>query len=241
MRPKRLLVAALAVGIAASVSGVAIGAPAVQTIDVQVGGKAKPKLDRKKFKKTSIEVETTVHDQANPDGIPPKANRALINFDRKNVKFKPNAAQGCDPAQIENTTTETAKGVCGASVVGKGSAIAALPFGPGGARQDFPAAVTAFNDATQRGLLLHSRVDSLGTTVVLKGELQGKTLDVAIPPLGGGVGAIAQFEAKVKKGKYVQARCKGKKFKTTSEWSYNDAPNATATDKQKCKRKKKRR
>ena len=75
---------------------------------------------------------------------------------------------------------------------------------------------------------------------MLVGTLQGTTLDVAIPPLGGGVGAIASFETTVKKGKYVQFRCKKKSFKYTSTFTYTDTPSAYAEDSQKCKQKKKR-
>ena len=234
MRNKRLIgglavVAALAMG----VTGVAIGAPATQTIDVIIGGKAKPTLPKKEFKKTSIDVTTTTTDAANPAGIPPKATKAVIKFDPKDVKFDPKAAPKCDPNEIENTTTEAADAACGPAQVGSGSAVAVLPFG--GSIQRFPAVVTAYNRADAKGILLHSRVPDLSTTVVLKGVLNKTTLSVDIPPLGGGVGAIGEFKTVVKKGKYVQARCSDKSLKTTSTFTYSDAPQASASDKQKCK------
>ena len=173
----------------------------VQTIDGVLGGKATPKFDKKKFKKTSVEVTTTTSDADNPAGMPPKANKAEIKFDKKDMKFDTKAAKGCDPNAIENTSTEAALSACGSAKVGSGSAVAALPFGAGGTRQDFPATVTAFNRSDAKGILLHSRVDSLGTTVVLKGSLSGTNLSIDIPPLGGGVGAISEFNSKIKKGK----------------------------------------
>jgi hypothetical protein len=234
MRNKRLIGALAVTGaLAVGITGVAIGAPATQTLDVIIGGKAKPTLPKKEFKKTSIDVTTTTSDQANPAGIPPKAVRAVLKFDPKDVKFDPKAAPTCDPNQIENTTTETAMSVCGQAKVGSGTAIAALPVG--GARQNFDAVVTAFNRADAKGILLHSRVNALGTTVVLKGVLNKTTLSVDIPPLGGGVGAIAEFKTKVQKGKYVQARCSDKSLKTTSTFTYSDAPSTTVSDTQKCK------
>lgn len=235
MRKKRFLTGAVVAALVASVAAVAIGAPAVQTIDVIVGGKAKPKFSTTNFKGTKIDVTTTTSDQANPSGIPPKANKAVIVFDKRNMKFDPKAAPTCNKAQLENTTTEAAKAACGPAQVGAGSAIAALPFGVGGTRQDFPAVVTAFNNGDSAGVLLHSRVAALGTTVVLPGSLNGTTLTVDIPPLGGGVGAIAEFKTVVQSGKYVQARCKKKTIKTTSTFTFNDAPPATATDAQKCR------
>lgn len=236
MRSKRYLIGAVVAVLVASVAAVAIGAPANQTIDVIVGGKAKPKFDKKKFKKTKIDVTTATFDEANPDGIPPKANKAVIKFDKKNIKFDTKAAPTCLPNQIENTTTEAAKAACGPAQVGSGSAIASLSFG--GARQDFNAVVTAFNRGDGKGILLHSRVvPPLNTTVVLLGSIRGTTLSVDIPPLAGGTGAIAEFKTVVKKGKYVQARCKNKKIKTNSTFYFNDADPASATDKQKCKQK----
>ena len=237
MRNKRWMIVALGSTIALAFASTAISAPAVQTIDATLGGKTTPKFDKKKFKGTSVEVTTTTADQANPSGMPPKATQAVIQFDKKDVKFDPKAVPGCDPNAIENTTTDAAKAACGSSIVGSGSGVASLPFGQGGARQDFNAVVTAFNRGDANGILLHSRVDALGTTVVLKGTLSGSKLTVEIPPLGGGVGAIASFNTKVKKGKYVQGRCTSKTIKTTGTFTFTDAPTATATDTQKCKQK----
>ena len=236
MRNKRLIGALAVTGaLAVGISGVAIGAPATQTLDVIIGGKAKPALPKKEFKKTSIDVTTTTSDAANPAGIPPKATQAVLKFDPKDVKFDPKAAPKCDPAEIENKTTEAAEAVCGQANVGHGSGVAVLPFG--GSIQSFPAVVTAYNRADEKGILLHSRVNALGTTVVLKGVLNKSTLTVEIPPLGGGAGAIGEFQTTVKKGKYVQARCSDKKLKTTSTFTYSDAPATTVSDTQPCKQK----
>lgn len=240
MRNKRFLVGVFVLAVSIIVPSSAFGAAAaIQTIEAELGGKTTPKFDKKKFKATSIEVETTTADAANPDVLlPPKATRALIVFDKKDVKFNPKAVPGCANTQIAGTTTAAALAACGAAKVGAGDATAALPFGPGGTRQNFPVVVTAFNNGDANGILLHSRVDSLGTTTTLVGTLQGSTLDVAIPPLGGGVGAIAQFRTKVKAKDYVQGRCKDKKINTKGTFFFSDGPtSATATDEQTCKRK----
>jgi hypothetical protein len=55
-----------------ALSGVALAATATITIDGHVGGKEKPKFDRKKFKATRIDIDTTTADSANPSAIPPK-------------------------------------------------------------------------------------------------------------------------------------------------------------------------
>jgi hypothetical protein len=241
MRNKRYLVGALALAISMLFASSALAITNVtQTVDGVLGGKEKPKFDKKKFKKTSVKVTTTTADADNPSGMPPKANTAIITFDKKDVKFDSKAVPGCDPNAIENTTTDAARAACGDSEVGQGSAQAALPFGVGGTRQDFGANVVAFNRSDAKGILLHSRVDALGTTVVLKGTLNGVVLTVDIPPLGGGVGAIAEFDTFVKAGKYIQGRCKDKKINYTGEFRFNDAPTAVAQDEQRCKQKKKK-
>ena len=241
MRMKRfLIVACVAVG-AMAIPTAAFGITANQGLEVEMGGKTKPKFDKKKFKGTKIEVTTTTEDADNPGGMPPKANNAKLTFSKKDVKFDPDAAPGCSASQISGTTTEAAQGVCGEAQVGAGDAIAALPFGAGGARQDFPVVVTAFNSADQDGILLHSRVGPpLNTTTTLVGTLSGTVLNVVVPPLGGGIGAIALFHTTVQEGKYVQARCKKTTIKTDSTFTFNDAPPANVSDSQQCKQKKKK-
>lgn len=237
MRKKHLLIMALCLVAAGIPISSAIGATATQTIDAILGGKTTPKFDKKTFKATSVEVETTTSDAANPAAMPPKATTAQIIFDKKDMKFNTKAVPGCDPSSIAGTTTAAALAACGSAQVGAGSAIAALPFGAGGTRTDYPVVVTAFNRSDAKGILLHSRVDSLGTTTVLTGAISGTTLNIQIPPLGGGVGAIAQFQTKVNKKDYVQGRCKSKTIKTSSTFTFSDAPAATASDSQKCKQK----
>jgi hypothetical protein len=159
------LVVASALAAALTFTGVAGGVTAVQTLE----GKFTPnKLPKKQYKNGAIEVTVSATDADNPSGLPPKATRAEIFFD-DDGRVNPGAVPTCQQNEIENTTTEAAKAACGPSQVGGGSAVAALPFGPGGTRTDFPVTVTAFNGAGGT-LLLHSRVDQLGTTVVLPGE-----------------------------------------------------------------------
>jgi len=236
MRKKRFLIAGLGLAISIVVAGTAISAPAVQTLDVEVGGKSAPKFDKKKFKATSLKVKTSVSDQANPTGIPPKAKTVALKFDSKDFKFNTKAVPGCSASALENTTTDAAKSACAKSVVGSGNGVAALPLGAGGARTDFPAVITAFNRSGGSGILLHSRVGPpVNTTVVLNGSVKGTTLNVNLPPIAGGGGAIASFTVKVNKKDYVQARCTDKKLATTGTFNFTDAPTVTVKDTQKCK------
>ncbi len=240
MRTKLLTTGAVI--LAGSIIGApaALAAPAVVTVDGQMTGKETPKLDKKKFKGVEITVATTMADQANPAGLPPKPTQVVVTYDKKNVKFDNDAVPKCDPSQIAGTTTEAARDACGDAEVGTGRAVANLPFGAGGARQDFIADVTAFNRADTEGILLHSRLGApLNTTTLLTATLsKGYILTVTVPPIAGGAGSSSEFSTTVKAGKYVQARCKNKTIDYDAVFSFSDAPEATASDEQQCKRKK---
>ena len=164
----------------------------------------------------------------------------MVEFDKKNVRFNPDAVPGCEASQIATATTEDALAVCGDAKVGTGLAVVNLPFGVGGTRQDFDADVTAFNRADADGILLHSRVTALQTTTVLTAVLKKSTLTVSVPPIAGGAGASSVFNTSVGAKNYVQARCKNKKIKYQETFSFTDAPDATASDVQPCKQKKKK-
>jgi hypothetical protein len=238
MRKQHCVVGALTVVAAVAFCGTAYAATAVVTVDGVVGGKEKPTFDKKKYKPTSLTVSTTTIDQDNPSGLPPKPAEAVIKYD-KDVQFNREAVPGCDPSQIAGTTTEDAIAACGSAQVGTGSAVANLPFGVGGTRQDFNAVVTAFNRSDVEGVLLHSRVSELQTTTLLLGELHGQTLTISIPPIAGGAGSSSAFTTTVKAKDYVTARCKNKTIDYSATFSFRDGtPNASATDQQPCKQKK---
>src|ERR1044072_3505853 len=113
MRKKLFLGGAMTLAVFGITAGSAIALTPVQTIDGELGGKATPKFDKKKLKKTSVEVTTTTADADNPAGTPPKATKAEVKFDKKDVKFDTKAAKTCDPNAIENTTTDAPLSACG--------------------------------------------------------------------------------------------------------------------------------
>ena len=170
MRKLLLTIGAVGTATLAIGAGTALGATAVVTVDGQMTGKETPKLDKKKFKPTSITVSTTTLDADNPAGLPPKPTQAVITYDKKNVRFNSDAAPTCEPSQIAGTTTEGAIDACGDAQVGTGRSVASLPFGVGGTREDHPATVTAFNRGDTEGILLHARADDLGTTTLLAAD-----------------------------------------------------------------------
>jgi hypothetical protein len=235
---KATLATGALVALSVLAAGPALSAPATVTIDIQATGKEKPKLDRKKFKPTSISFGNTITDAANPAGLPPKVTEVVIKFDPKDIKFNPDAVPACDISQLEGKTTQAAIDACPKAKVGSGTATASLPFGTGGTPVTYPAVITAFNRAGGDGILFHARSDALGTAIVLDGTLKGTTLTTTVPPIGGGVGASPQFNVRVQAKDSVQARCKDGKINYRATFNFNDSPPATASDSQPCKKKK---
>ena len=255
---RKLLIAA----VAAIVTALAL--PSIgQADDIQsITGKLTPaKRDKKKFKPAKIYVEILTGPMGtgpNPEQ-PPSAFNTKVNFP-KNAKFDVKAVPRCKAteAQLQNTTTDQAKQVCGnKSIVSKGSGTPTGPehasgtsawvtvdlAGPG-TTLGVPVVVTAFNGSQKNTLFLHSRADSVNNTSVLVGKLKtgkkapngyGAQLDVTIPPLL--AGAISRFTTTVKSGKYVQARCKAKNEKWQAITKYNNHPQTTDDYASKCKQK----
>ncbi len=246
--------------VAAIVSSLAFGSIAqadeIQSITANL---TPEKRSKKKFKPATIFVEiltsANVDDPINPEQ-PPSAFNTKVNFP-KNAKFDPKAVAKCKATQdeLQNTTTDQAIDLCGsASVVSKGSVIPDGPEAttgtsawvtvdlPGtGTTLGVPVQVTAFNASEKNTLYLHSRADSVNNTSVLVGKLKdgpdgyGDQLDVTIPPLL--AGAISRFTTTVKKGDYVQARCKNKNEKWQAVTKYENHPTTTDDYTSKCKQK----
>ena len=59
------------------------------TVDGQVGGKEKPKFDKKKFKPTNIKIDTTTTDADNPDGLPPKVYQSVVEVRPEEHQVQP--------------------------------------------------------------------------------------------------------------------------------------------------------
>ena len=251
------LALALSVGVAGAAFG---GAEFEQTI---TGPAFKPnKLNKKKYKKGELTVRTTLEGVESGGPIPQKANNVLVDFS-KNIALDPDAVPACTE-DLENTTRETAIERCGDAQVsidgdvasGEGSfATAALATGPGGTAGLVDVDVIAFNggasaaganakaSATTGTFILWTRVLDLITTI-LPATLEkapkpfGTRLNVIVPPLAGGTGALSDFQTQVKAGKYIQGRCKNDKKKMAIEgtFHYDDAPDAVVSDSSKIKK-----
>lgn len=259
MRKRRTLVAALAVAAAAALAAsIAVAGPPVtgadgntQSIDVKIGPK---KLSKSTYSPATLEVTTKVSTNQ-PSGVPSPAVRVVVDFD-KNAKLYTKGIPTCNTSQLQNVSTEIAEQNCGKAKIGSGKASALLPVGS----KVFPVAqtVTAFNGVPKGGkptVLLHTYgTTPVQTTLVLNGvvlnynkEGYGPRLDVEVPLIAGGAGALLEFNVKIdKKYKYkgkqrsfISAKCpNSKKLKARGAFSFKDGETITAFSTQSCKQKK---
>lgn len=237
---RKYLIGGLALVISIGVAANVLAATVDQTID----GKISPtKLPQTKYKNATLSVTTTGADADDASAIPAPTNRAKIDFP-KNMRMKKGSVPACEES-LEGTDRATALGLCGDSKVSKdggSSATVALPLGPGGSRMDLPAEVMVFN-GEGNALILWTRITAVSATAILEGTVKdasgapyGKQLDVTVPPIAGGAGALTEFNAKVNEGSFIQARCASKTMKFRGEFRYDGAPKEVVTDSHKCKR-----
>jgi hypothetical protein len=253
-----LIVGMVVAAIAAIAASVAVaGAPVTgadgnsQSIDVKIGPK---KLSKTTLTPATLEVTTKVS-TSNPTGVPSPATRVTVDFD-KNAKLYTKGIPTCTAAQLQNTSTEVAEQACSKAKIGSGHASALLPVGT----KIFPVeqVVTAYNGAPQGGrptVLLHTYgTTPIQTTLILNGvvsnynkEGYGPRLDVEVPLIAGGAGALLEFNVKIdKKYKYkgqqrsfISAKCpNNKKLKARGAFTFKDGETITAFSKQSCQQKK---
>ena len=258
MRKRPALIVAMAIAASVAAASVATaGAPVTgadgnsQAVDVKVGPK---KLSKSTYSPATLEVTTKVT-TSNPTGVPSPAVRVVVDFD-KNTKLYTKGIPTCDPAKLQNTSTEVALQACGKAKIGGGKASALLPVGT----KIFPTEpiVTAFNGVPKGGkpvVLLHTFTTSpVQTTFVLTGVVSnynkqgyGPRLDVEVPLLAGGAGALTDFNVKIDKkysykGKqrsFISAKCpNSKKLKARGAFTFKDGETITAYSTQSCKQKK---
>lgn len=257
---KRLIVVGLAAVVAAvAVASVALAGPTGKPVTSangnaqSIGSVITPKrLYKKKYLPGTLEVTTKLRNSTAANGVPIPTTNVRVDFD-KNAKIFTKGIPTCDSAKLQNTSTEVAKRECGRAIIGKGKATALLPVG----EQVFTVQqiVTAFNGKPQGGkpvVLLHSYgTTPVQTTLVLIGKVTnyykqgyGPRLDVTVPLIAGGAGALTDFNVKInKKYKYrgkqrsfIVARCpKSKKLKARSVFTFHDGQTTNPVYVQRCK------
>lgn len=260
MRKRLTLAVAMALGVAVAVAAVAgaVKSPVLQgpngntqSIAVNI---TPQKASKTKLAPVTLEVTTATSRPSDPNGIPVPAVKAIVDLP-KDLKLFNKGYPTCDPTVLQNTSTEVALEKCKRAKIGGGSAGALLPVGT----NVYPVAqtVTAFNGVPQGSkpvVLLHAYgTTPLQTTLVLTGVVSnynkqgfGPRLDVTIPLLAGGQGALTGFNVKIfktfsykgKKRSYVSATCSSKKWKSRGQFVFRDGESLTPGVTQKCTQKK---
>jgi len=255
MRRSPFLIAAIAASAAVIAATAAWAGPTVsgpngntQSIDVQVRPK---KLSKKVLTPASLEVTTLTTSTTDPNGVPVPAVHATIDFDR-NMTLYTKGLPRCDPAKLQSQSTEVAERVCRSAKIGSGHAIAYLKAGK---VYEVPQTVTAFNGVPKGGkptVLLHTYgTTPLQVSLVLEGTVStygkegyGPRLDLDIPLIAGGTGALKEFNVKIDKKwsfkgvkrSFISAKCpNSKKLKARGAFTYRDGESLTALSKQSCK------
>ncbi|HVO54999.1 MAG TPA: hypothetical protein VMT37_11370 [Solirubrobacterales bacterium] len=246
---------------AAIVASVALAAPVGAPVTSSDGNSQaygavlKPnKLFKKTWTPAALEVTTELTNSTKANGVPVPTTHVQIDFD-KNTKVFAKGYPTCPASKLQSVSTEIARRECKSAIIGTGHAEALLPVG--GQVFTVPQEVTAFNGVPQGGkpvILLHT----YGTTpiqaaLVLTGvvsnynkEGYGPRLDVEVPLIAGGTGAIKSFTVKVEKkykyqGKqvsYIQGKCpNSKKLKSRSVFTFLDGQTSNPTYTAKCSQK----
>jgi hypothetical protein len=210
------------------------------------------RLSKTKPAPVTLEVTTQTLSTTNPSGVPVPAVEAIIDFDKHLTIFS-RGYPTCNASSVQNTSTEDALRACKRAKIGTGTAAALIPAGAKVFTENLT--VTAFNGKPEGGkpvILLHSYGKApIQTTVVLVGpvgrlnrEGYGPRLDLKIPLIAGGTGALTDFHAEIfkkftfkgVKRSYVSATCPAtKKLKARGKFVFNDGESLTPKVTQRCK------
>lgn len=261
MRKRLTFAAATAVAATAVLAGAAgaVKSPTLQGPNgntQSIAAVYKPtKLSKSKAEPITLEVETATT-STNPNannGAPVPAVEAIVDF-AKGVRIFTKGYPTCDASLLQSTSTEAALEACKKAKIGGGTGTADLVVGT----KIFPVTttITAFNGVPSGGkpvILLHTYSQvPIQTTLVLVGTVKnfnkegfGPRLDVSIPLIAGGQGAVTGFQVKIAKkfrykGKvrsYVSASCPTKTMKTRGKFIFRDGESLTPSVKQRCTQK----
>lgn len=245
--------AALAVAAAHAAQSPVLQAPDGNTQSIAV--KYLPqKLPKTKAAPVTLDVTTATSTTTNANGVPVPATQAIVDFPKGLTIFS-KGYPTCDPGLLQNTSTEAALEACKRAKIGGGEGTADLVVG----ERVFPVGttITAFNGIPAGGkpvILLHTYSQSpIQTTLVLVGTVTdynkegfGKRLDVNIPLIAGGQGAITGFHVKIfktflykgVKRSYVSASCRTKKLRTRGNFVFRDGQSLAPEVTPRCSQKK---
>jgi hypothetical protein len=242
-------VVAISIPVSAAIAGETVTGPDgnTQSIEASVAPSA---LFKKTPSPASLSVEVKTGSTNSTTGAPSPPVHDVIDFDQ-NLSLATKGLPTCNPSKLQNTSTELAEKACGSALIGSGEATTLIPLG---VLYTEPTKVLAFNGVPQGGkpvVLLHAYgTTPVQTTLVLVGivsgygkEGYGPRLDVTIPPVAGGNGAITDFKVKIqkswtykgKKMNFISARCPtSRKLKYRGAFSYKDGTTIDASTTQSC-------
>lgn len=255
MRRHPFLIAATTTVVAAIAATAAFAGPIVSGPDgntQSIDSLIKPqKLSKTKLTPATLKVTTLTTSTTDPNGVPSPAIHATIDFD-KNATLYTKGLPTCNPSQVQSKSTEEAEQACGRAKIGSGHALAYLRASR---VYEVPQTVTAFNGTPKGGrptVVLHTYgTTPLQVSLVLVGTVSnynkegyGPRLDLEIPLLAGGTGALKEFQVTINKKwrfkgqqrSFVSAKCpSSKKLKARGKFTYRDGESLTASSTQACK------
>lgn len=248
---RRNVLLAIVVGMALTMSVVAIASAARTTIQVgnlklTFGGTFSPKAMPKT---TYVPVTAGIEGQVTTtDGTHPSAFRETVVDVDRDVRVSVKGLPVCKAAQLEAQDTAAAKKVCGTTILGTGLAHAEIAF-PEQKPIKVTSPITVFNGGEKGGkvtLLIHTFLTvpvpaAIVTTVTIAKKGAGLHSIAKVPVIAGGSGSVLDFKFKLgrtytykgKKVGYLEARCPDGVFKvkTPSTVFKNEAhtPGVAAT------------
>lgn len=227
-----VLAGVVALGVAAVASALKLTTTTVRAGNLQVtfgGGIHQRTLPKHKFEAFKHTIFGTIK---TTDGTHPSAFRELALDVDKDVKINAKGFPICRAGQLEARDTESAKRVCGKTIIGQGKATAEIAF-PEQAPIKVLSPLLVFNGGERGGritLLVHTFITvpapaAIVTTVTIQRKGTGVHAIAKIPVIAGGSGSAVSFRftlgktSRYKRSQvgYFEARCPDGVFKVRSE------------------------
>jgi hypothetical protein len=241
-------VLAMGLALAVGVTGIAIADGAGDNVSTVKGKITPKKLPKKKYKPAALNNGVTTLDADNNPAIPAEATeQVFIDYD-DDIKISLGSVTECTQ-NLEPLDTAGARAACPNSIISiAGSAAARIPGFPTTNNEVADFTVTVFRGEGNE-VLLKAHSPTLGTAggaaPVVHGNIInsplggdfGKRLSVPdAPDVASDLGALVRFEATLKKGGVIKARCKdrNKTHNFKARFVYDDDSVDNASAKSKC-------